>query len=265
MNDMKYSQRNLLFSLTTIAIVLICPFYSIFCQESPPLMTDDSGVPGAGKWENNLGFAFEGNNKNNSLEGPILDINYGAGDHIQLKYEMGWMSQKDEHVANKFDAILLGVKYKFSDGTKDGLEYSLYPQALFSFNNENGKKIEYGFKIPAAISKEYPFLNFSIQGGVELLGSTTHLIYGLMAGREFGEIFGVMAEIHGTLGKANIIQNGEEHNYFFNEETFINVGINVKFSSHVTFLAAAGRKLSTPSTSEHGGEFFGYGGLQFLM
>src|SRR5438045_4211432 len=87
-----------------------------FSQGSPPLMTDDSGVPGEGKWENNLGFVFEGNSDENAIEGPIIDLNYGVGDHLQLKYEMGWLAEKGEHFANKFDAILLGIKYNFSEG-----------------------------------------------------------------------------------------------------------------------------------------------------
>src|SRR4051812_32688720 len=106
-------------ALPFIIFFLISIPHIAWSQGSPPLMTDDSGVPGNGKWENNFGFGFEGNAEEHVIEGPVIDLNYGVGDHIQLKYEMGWAAEKGEHIANKFDAILVGVKYNFSEGKED--------------------------------------------------------------------------------------------------------------------------------------------------
>ena len=235
-------------------------------QESPPLMTDDSGVPGDGKWENNIGFAFQGNNEKNVVEGPIIDLNYGLGDHIQLKYEMGWSAEKGEPLANHLDAAVLGLKYNFSDGTDDGLEFSLYPQTIFAFNNESGKKVEFGFILPAAVSKEYPGINFSVQAGFQILANETGGFYGLMVGREFGEKFGLMAELHGVFAKAhNISDAGVEHEFFFNQETFVNLGAAFKISETISILGAFGRKLNSAADAENGSENFAFAGLQFLM
>ena len=249
-------------------IFLAFLFYAhlAFGQESPPMMTDDSGVPGAGKWENNIGFAFQGNNNKNSLEGPIIDINYGVGDHIQLKYEMGWISEKGEPLANHLDATVLGFKYNFSDGNDDGLEFSLYPQTIFAFNNESGKKVEFGFILPVAVSKEFPAINFSIQTGFQVLANESGGFYGLMVGREFGERFTIMAELHGVFAKAhNTNDAGAEHEFFFNQETFINVGVGVKISEMVSLLGAFGRKLNSAADAENGSENFAFAGLQLLM
>src|SRR5215213_6069594 len=56
-------------------------------QAGPPLITDDPGTPGDGRWEINLALTIEQTRAERALELPLLDINYGLGDHIQLKYE----------------------------------------------------------------------------------------------------------------------------------------------------------------------------------
>jgi hypothetical protein len=233
-----------------------------FSQGSPPLMTDDSGVPGANKWENNIGFVFEGNSEENVFEGPIIDLNYGVGDHIQLKYEMGWIAETGEHFANKFDAILLGVKYNFSNGKEKEYEFSVYPQAAFSFNNESGKNIEYGFILPVMLSKEFDELSANAQLGFEMLGEERNGFYGLSFGKELSESLELLAELHGVFARAD---EAEEHEFFFNLETFVNIGANIKLTESILINAAVGRKLNTAITPEHGGEYFAYAGLQFLL
>ncbi len=252
--------------LSFVILVSLITFESARSQESPPLMTDDSDVPGDGKWENNIGFAFQGNAEANTLEGPILDLNYGVGKHLQLKYEMSWIAQKSQPLASGLDVIELGAKYKFSDGLDDELDYSIYPQVIFAFNNESGKKVEYGFKLPAAISKEFSAFKLGIQLGVERLGTDAHGFYGIMIGKEFDEVVAIMAELHGAFAKVHTVtQVGAEHEFFFNQETFVNFGASYKILKTVDVVAAFGRKLNTSATPEHGGEFFGFGGLQFLL
>ena len=48
------------------------------------MITDDPGTPGAGKWENNIAIAFEHRGGETSYDVPAIDLNYGAGEHIQL-------------------------------------------------------------------------------------------------------------------------------------------------------------------------------------
>src|ERR1043166_9252312 len=54
---------------------------------SPPLDVDDTGTPGCNAWEVNIVTSGEFG-KSMSLETPLLDINYGVGDNIQLKWEV---------------------------------------------------------------------------------------------------------------------------------------------------------------------------------
>ena len=48
------------------------------------MITDDPGTPGDGKWEINLAVAFEHRSDETSLDLPVIDLNYGVGEYIQL-------------------------------------------------------------------------------------------------------------------------------------------------------------------------------------
>src|SRR5207253_10780567 len=56
--------------------------------QSPPLDVDDPGTPGCNKWEINLLTNGDFTKGERKLEIPLLDINYGIGDNLQLKYEV---------------------------------------------------------------------------------------------------------------------------------------------------------------------------------
>src|SRR5438270_11046679 len=63
---------------------------SVYGQGGPPMITDDPGTPGNGKWEIETAFTFLRTPERKTFEGPVLDFNYGWGERIQLKYEVGW-------------------------------------------------------------------------------------------------------------------------------------------------------------------------------
>jgi len=54
---------------------------------SPPLDVDDPATPGCNAWEVNIVTSGEFG-KHQSWETPLLDINYGIGDNLQLKFEI---------------------------------------------------------------------------------------------------------------------------------------------------------------------------------
>src|SRR5258706_1292417 len=78
--------------VAAIAVVLcLGPVPSSFAQGGPPMLTDDPGTPGSGAWEINFAY-FEQRNRQARLQSfPHVYFNYGLGDHIQLKYETGWL------------------------------------------------------------------------------------------------------------------------------------------------------------------------------
>ena len=62
---------------------------------------------------------------------PHVDFNYGLGEHVQLKYETGWLfadAQEGGGVKSGLDDSLLGVKWRFLDQDRSGVDMSVYPQ-----------------------------------------------------------------------------------------------------------------------------------------
>jgi hypothetical protein len=67
-----------------IAAIALCITRAAFAQGGPPMITDDPGTPGPGKWENNVAIAFEHRSDETAYDLPAIDLNYGVGEHIQL-------------------------------------------------------------------------------------------------------------------------------------------------------------------------------------
>jgi len=102
-------------------------------QGGPPMITDDPGTPGDSRWEVNVA-ATGHRDANGSLgELPLLDINYGLGETIQLKYEVPWVVLHEEGSDSRsgLGNSLLGVKWRFYDAADTGWQVSTYPQLEF--------------------------------------------------------------------------------------------------------------------------------------
>src|SRR5690349_1121980 len=86
-------------------------------QGGPPFQSDDPDTPGNRHWEINLGFLGERSPFGGTYETPNIDINYGLGNRIQLKYEIPLTIQEtrgdQSHVLAGPGNSLLGVKYRF--------------------------------------------------------------------------------------------------------------------------------------------------------
>ena len=77
-------------SLCLLAMLLVTSLAGL-AQGGPPLLTDDPGTPGRNNWEINLGYTIDRHLNDNDYETPILDMNYGWGDRVQLNYEMPYL------------------------------------------------------------------------------------------------------------------------------------------------------------------------------
>jgi len=104
-------------------------------QGGPPLITEDPGTPGAGNWEINIASVVEQTETEQVIKAPLLDINYGLGERIQLKYEIPWVFRDPDSAesVNGLGNSEVGVKYRFLNYDDDGLSMSVYPQ--YSFHN----------------------------------------------------------------------------------------------------------------------------------
>src|SRR5690348_15576054 len=86
-------------------------------QGGPPMLTDDPGTPGNKRWEINVFGTLEHSHERQMSEAPNLDLNYGLGDHIQLKFEVPFLVLKDygEQAKSGLGDSLAGVKWRFMD------------------------------------------------------------------------------------------------------------------------------------------------------
>jgi hypothetical protein len=100
--------------------------------QSPPLTVDDPGTPGCNRWE--INFVVDGDITRDarSWDLPLLDINYGVGDNLQLKYEVPNVNSQsgDTQVAAVGDSKA-GLKYQFYGDEESRTQIAFYPQVQF--------------------------------------------------------------------------------------------------------------------------------------
>ena len=117
-------------------------------QGGPPFRSDDPDTPGNKLWEINTLLIGSRNPSEGSYETPLIDVNYGLGNRIQLKYEVPLSIHESRgipgHVAAGLGNSLLGVKWRFyayhlRTGVSDQVDkresnfgMSIYPQVALN-------------------------------------------------------------------------------------------------------------------------------------
>jgi hypothetical protein len=128
--------------------------------QSPPLDIDDPGTPGCNTWEINVLTSGDFTKGEKKFEMPLLDINYGIGDNLQLKYEVPMEktqteSTSDSNVGNS----KVGIKYMFFEDEDSKLQIAFYPQMDFVTSIASNRNKEEGFTgnvttLPLLLSKK---------------------------------------------------------------------------------------------------------------
>ena len=121
----------LLFALCAFTPLL--ELRSAQAQGGPPLLTDDPGTPGNRHWEVNLAATVEHTGDASLYEAPLVDVNYGLGERIQLKLEMPLLIESASGTRTGLGNPSLGVKWRFLDDSSSGLAISTFPS--FEFPN----------------------------------------------------------------------------------------------------------------------------------
>src|SRR5277367_452476 len=108
--------KNLLFSLALIAFGFLVSA-RIYAEGGPPLLTDDPDPPGNHHWEINIAATLQSSSENQTYELPHVDLNYGLGDSIQLKWETGLaaVSGNGGPTAFGWEDSLFGVKLRLKN------------------------------------------------------------------------------------------------------------------------------------------------------
>jgi hypothetical protein len=121
--------------LISLMAVLLCGFLPrVQAQGAPPFSTNDPDTPGPGRWEINVLGVAEHRPGERVLEAPILDLNYGVGERVQLSCELSRLSVRaaGEPPESGLSNAVAGVKWRFRDGGERGASVSLYPQVEFN-------------------------------------------------------------------------------------------------------------------------------------
>jgi hypothetical protein len=125
-----------------LILVFALPAVSAWGSGGPPMITDDPGTPGAGHWEINVAALSSHAAGTTTYQLPLVDVNYGVGDRIQLKLEIPWLLQVETNEGSRSGAGdgLAGVKWRFYDGGERGWRISTYPQVEFELPGSNSAR-----------------------------------------------------------------------------------------------------------------------------
>jgi hypothetical protein len=240
-----------------IAVFAACAARAAFGQGGPPMITDDPGTPGPGKWENNIAIAFEHRPHETAYDLPVIDLNYGVGEHIQLTLQGGpvLLKRSGHGLIGGLGGTEAAVKWRFLDEEKSGFDASMFPRVIFNITQSSVRRglAEDGtrFQIPFQVAKAFGRLHADAEFGP--LASTlgrSEWIYGIVGGVDLAKTTMLMAELHGT-SRMN----------FTRDILTVNVGLRRQLTEARILIAAIGHELRDPDQAR---SFIGYLGVQLL-
>jgi hypothetical protein len=247
-------------------------------QGGPPFITDDPGTPGNHQWEINFGWIANHNPGQSYYEIPDVDMNYGWGDRVQLKYELPLAAGTDTegHTGFGLGESLIGIKVRpYEYHTKgepksdENMIYSLgfYPQV--SINNPTSS-VRRGIVEPGP--QYYLPMEMTFKAGpINLNGEVGRWIgnanqpdqwgRGLIAGREFSDRFELYGELY-DLQAINRIGTAPRQ-----RSLTLDVGgrRSLDKENHIRLLFMAGRAIQAVTPQNGQPDFIGYLGVQFLL
>ena len=251
---MRSRSLRFVFSLLSITAIPICAS----AQAGPPLLTDDPETPGNGHWEINVAMTLFQTRDKRLFGAPLLDVNYGLGERLQLKAEVPWLIQQDRSGMATLTgpgSANLGVKWRFVDRDRHGFSMATYPQLEFRLSSASVKKglIESGaeLRLPIEISREFGKLAVDGELGYQIVQrQQDELIYGLAVASKISKKLELLAELHGE-SRRDLSEN----------EIVFNIGGRYSLNHRYTLLFSSGRSFRSGSSGQP--TWIAYTGLQF--
>jgi hypothetical protein len=239
--------------------VVLCCSPRLYAEGSPPLITDDPGTPPKGHWEINLGVSTERHSGLQQSELPLLDLNYGLADTVQLKFEVPFLLQSEagEGQETGWGNPEVGVKWRFLDHGEGGLAMSVYPQYAFSNSGASADDrdlVEPGsaFLLPVQLEKDLGPVMLNLQLGREFRSSGDSWFYGLALSHRVHDKWEFGGELAGTAEPR------------FNRSSLtLNFGVMIDLNEHASFMFSLGRDLYNQQESR--ATLVGYVGWQFRL
>jgi hypothetical protein len=226
-------------------------------QGGPPMITDDPGTPGNGKWENNFAFAFEHRPGETAYDVPAIDLNYGWGDHIQLTLQTApvLLKRHGHGLIGGLGGSEAAVKWRFVDQATSGFDISMFPRALFNVVHSSVRRglADDGtrFQIPFQAAKTFGRLHMDAEFGprASTVGRS-ELLDGIICGFDVTKPTMLMAELH-----------DESRMNFSRDVLTLNFGLRHEFTETYVLILSVGHQLRSP---DQPGALIGYFGMQFV-
>ena len=228
-----------------------------FGQGGPPMITDDPGTPGNGKWENNLAIIFEHRPNETSLDVPQIDLNYGLGDDIQLTLQTApVLSKRSGHgLIGGIGGTEAAVKWRFLDQATSGFEMSMFPRVIFNIEQSSVRRglAEDGtrFQIPFQAAKTFGRLHLDGEFGPRTITvGRSESLSGIVCGFDVATSTMLMAELH-----------DESRMNFSRDVLTLNFGLRHEFTENHLLIVSIGHELRSPDQPT---ALIGYFGMQFV-
>ena len=228
-----------------------------FGQGGPPMITDDPGTPGDGKWEDNFAIIFGLRPNETSINLPEIDLNYGVGEHIQLTLQTAPVLVKGSGhgLVGGLGETEAAVKWRFLDEGTSGLDISIFPRVVFNLGQSSVRRglADDGtrFQIPFQAAKAFGRLHVDAEFGprASTVGRSEWL-YGVVCGFDVTKQTMLMAELH-----------DESRMNFTRDVLILNFGLRHEFTENYTLLVSMGHELRSPDQPT---ALLGYFGMQFV-
>jgi hypothetical protein len=228
-----------------------------FGQGGPPMITDDPGTPGNGKWEDNLAIIFAHRPNETSIALPEIDLNYGVGEHIQLTLQTApvLLKRSGHKLIGGLAETEAAVKWRFLDEATSGFDMSIFPRVIFNTTQSSVRRglAEDGtrFQIPFQAAKAFGRLHVDVEAGprASTVGRSEWLD-GIVCGFDLTKSTMLMAELH-----------DESRMNFSRDVLTLNFGLRHEFTQNYILIVSMGHELRSPDQST---ALIGYFGMQFV-
>jgi hypothetical protein len=238
-------------------MLVVAVAHVAFGQGGPPMITDDPGTPGNGKWENNFAIAFEHRPGETAYDVPAIDLNYGLGDQIQLTLQIApvLLKPSGHGLIGGIGGTEAAVKWRFLHDVTSGFDASMFPRIIFNVSQsavrrglaDDGTR----FQIPFEAGKTFGRLHLNAEFGPRAITvGRSEWFDGIVGGVDLTKSTMLMAEVH-----------DESRMNFSRNNLVLNFGLRREFTENYILIVSMGHELLSPDQPT---ALIGYFGMQFV-
>ncbi|MFL6501526.1 MAG: hypothetical protein ACJ8LL_12520 [Candidatus Udaeobacter sp.] len=228
-----------------------------FGQGGPPMITDDPGTPGNGRWEDNLAIIVGHRPNETAIDLPEIDLNYGVGEHIQLTLQTAsvLVKRSGHGLLGGLGETEAAVKWRFLDEATSGFDVSIFPRIIFNVGQSSVRRglADDGtrFQIPFQAAKAFGRVHVNAEVGprASTVGRSEWLC-GVVCGFDVSNQTMLMTELH-----------DESRMNFSRDVLTLNFGLRHEFTENYILIVSMGHEVRSPDQPT---ALIGYFGMQFV-